>query len=546
MGGEVSALEKARSAYRPRLPAVLAGGPGTVILKEGKSTESVADTDAIRAAFPRTFGRPAVRLERGSPDGTQRALAVGVVLSGGQAAGGHNVVTGLLDALKLAQPESRLFGFMGGPRGILEGDYRELTADYVEPFRNTGGFDMIGSGRDKIETAEQLETCRQTCEKLGLDGLVVVGGDDSNTNAAVLAEYFVERGGATAVVGVPKTMDGDLKGHGIECSFGFDSATKVYAELIGNISRDARSAKKYWHFIRLMGRSASHVTLECALQTRPNVALVGEEARAEGRTLDQIAMGIADVVRRRSENGQHYGVCLVSEGLIEFIPEMRRLIDELNRLLSDPAIEASLEEGPQQLESRLEAQNRGVFQGLPKAIRRQLLLDRDAHGNVRVSQIDTELLLVEKVRECLGRGSRFRAQNHFLGYEGRCVAPSNFDADYTYSLGSLAAALVAHRRTGYICGISGLSRPAERWAAIGVPLTSMMQLETRRAKATPVIGKALVSMDAAPFRAFASDRERFQLDDGYLYPGPIQYFGPEEVADRKTRTLELEYGDADG
>ena len=551
MSEGVSELERARAGYVPRLPVILQSGIAALEVEEGAATGAVRDAEAIRGHFPRTFGRPVVRFIRGSGARESRALRVGVVLSGGQAPGGHNVITGLFDALAQAHGDSKLFGFLGGPRGIFDERVEELTAERVGPYRNTGGFDLLGSGRDKIETDRQLADCRAACEKLALDGLVVVGGDDSNTNAAVLAEYFLKHGLPLSVVGVPKTIDGDLKGEQVEISFGFDTATKLYSELIGNICRDAKSAGKYWHFIKLMGRSASHVTLECALQTRANIALIGEEIEARGQTLQQVVDQIVEVIRRRTASGRHHGVCLVAEGLIEFIPEMRALIAELNRIVSaeDAAIDAlgSQAEKAALLGQRLSPAGAQVFASLSDKIRRQLLLDRDSHGNVQVSKIDTEQLLIDGVKQRLERGSfqgRFQVQPHFLGYEGRCAAPSNFDADYTYSLGRLAAALIAFGKTGYICCVGNLVQDPQRWEALGVPLTSMMQLDQRKGKPTPVIGKALVQLDGAPFRKFAESREAWATDDRYRYPGPIQYFGPSDVSGRATRTLLLERGGA--
>lgn len=553
MTSERSALDRARAEYAPRLPRILREGFDALAFHEAGASQAAQDAEEIARRFPRTYGRPYLELGRGAAPADRRPLAVGVVLSGGQAPGGHNVITGLFDALAGWHRDSRLYGFLGGPRGILEQQQRLLDAATIARFRNTGGFDMIRSGRDKIETAEQLAACRATCEAMGLDGLVVIGGDDSNTNAAVLAEYFEEHGVATRVAGVPKTIDGDLKGERVECSFGFDTATKLYAELVGNICRDARSAAKYWHFVRLMGRSASHVTLECALRTRPNVALIGEEVRERGATLDDVARQIADVVRRRAEAGREYGVCLVPEGLIEFVPEIRSLIAEVNDLLSGPAAEL---EAPGDfagkrdfIHGRLGKRNGEVFLGLPEKIQQQFLLDRDAHGNVQVSQIDTELLLTAKVGHLLDAWSadgryhgKFRFQNHFFGYEGRCASPSNFDADYTYSLGHVAAALVALGRTGYICSVRNLHATADQWQAGAVPLTSMMQMETRKGRPTPVIAKALVRTDAEPFLSFAAEREGWEVEDAYLFPGAIQYFGPAEVSESRTRTLALERG----
>jgi len=543
----ISPLEEARLAYRPHLPAALRDGIARVGIEEREA--DVPDA-AIRERFPHTSGRPAVRLVPGPGPLARRPLRVGVVLGGGQAPGGHNVVAGLVDALDGFEPKSTLIGFLGGPKGILTSRYRELPRAAVDPYRNTGGFDLLGSGRDKIETVEQLEACRTTCRSLALDGLVVVGGDDSNTNAATLAEHFLAHGLATAVVGVPKTIDGDMKGGGIEASFGFDTATKVYAELIGNIARDARSAGKYWHFVRLMGRSASHVTLECALRTRPNVALIAEEVEERGQTLAEVVAHVAEVVRRRAEAGRSYGVCLVPEGLIEFVPEMRALIGELNAVLhgeGDTSPETTLAARAAFVRERLPIAQRSTFDSLPPRIREQLLLDRDAHGNVQVSKIDTEALLVDGVAARIGAWKAegkfpgtFHAQAHFFGYEGRCAAPSNFDADYTYALGHVAAALVAFGRTGYLSAVRGLALPHERWSACAVPLTSLLGMELRKGRSVPVIGKALVRTDGPVFRAFAAERERWAIEDAYLFPGAIQYFGPQEVAGRGPLSLELE------
>lgn len=548
---ELSALARARAAYSPRFPSILGEPLPSIAVEEGPPTTAVADAGAIRERFPVTYGRPLVDLVPGGGPGAPRRLAAGVVLSGGQAPGGHNVIAGLLDGLRAIHPDSELYGFLGGPKGIFTARYERLTPERLPDYRNTGGFDLLGSGRDKIETPEQFASCREVCDKLGLDGLVVVGGDDSNTNAALLAEYFSKEGCATAVLGVPKTIDGDLKGEHVEVSFGFDTATKVYSELIGNICRDARSAGKYWHFIRLMGRSASHVTLECALQTHVNVALIGEEVRKRQLTLRQIGEYVASVVRRRAQEGRPYGVLLVPEGLIEFVPEMRALIDELNGLLHDRQKEFEALGSPGErtgfVESRLEAGALETFRSLPERIREQLVLDRDAHGNVKVSQIDTERLLVELVasrvsawREQGSFRGEFQVQGHFFGYEGRCAQPTNFDADYTYSLGRLAAVLAALGRTGYLCSIRGLAGPTEDWRPTGVPLTSMMQIETRKGKQAPVIAKALVRLEDEPFRVFASTRERWEIEDDYVYPGAIQYFGPTEVTDRPPVSLTLE------
>ena len=540
-----SPLDAARAAYLPRVPPVLGAGLGRAAFV---AVGPVGSWDEeIRALFPRTYGGPLLLLEE-QPGAlpSPEPLHAGVVLSGGQAPGGHNVIAGLLDGLLALHRGSRLTGFLGGPRGVVRGHCRELSAAEIAPYRNSGGFDLLGSGRDKIETDEALAACRATVERLGLTGLVVVGGDDSNTNAAVLAEYFLSHGLSTSVVGVPKTIDGDLKGDWVETSFGFDTATKVYSELIGNICRDAKSAGKYWHFVKLMGRSASHVTLECALQTHPNVALIGEEVAAAGRTLSEIVDDVAGVIRRRAENGRNYGVCLIPEGLIEFIPEMRRLIDALNQVLAGPDAPSSADPDP--IAQRLPPAERQLFDALPGVVREQLVADRDAHGNVQVSRIDTERLLILEVEARIAAWKRaglfpakFAVQGHFFGYEGRCALPSDFDADYTYGVGRLAAALLGARVTGYICALGGLAQAPESWVPTAVPLTSMLQMESRRGRRVPVIGKALVRLDQAPFAAFATAREAWAVEDAYRYPGPIQYFGPAELTRATTETLRLEH-----
>lgn len=551
MNMEISALERARLSYEPRLPAILQRGIRKIAVVEAGASRPPADADAIRKDFPKTCGQPLLRFVEGSGPKEAKPLRVGVVLSGGQAPGGHNVIIGLFDALKRFHGDARLFGFRGGPKGILTGKYEELGKDVLDRYRNTGGFDLIGSGRDKIETPEQQAQCAETTKKLGLDGLVVIGGDDSNTNAAVIAEHFVANGIPAAVVGVPKTIDGDMKSEEIEASFGFDTATKLYAELIGNICRDAKSAGKYWHFVKLMGRSASHVTLECALQTRPNVALVAEEVQAQNLSLRAIVDRIAEVVRARAQAGRHYGVVLVPEGLVEFVPEMKTLISELNVILhEDAAYFSSLttfSDRQEFLAKKLTKESSYVFSYLPARIQRQLLEDRDAHGNVQVSKIDTEQLLLEQVSEQIGEWvskgqfpGKFQGLHHFLGYEGRCAPPSNFDADYTYALGQVSAALVAFGKTGCMASVRNLVGPRGEWAAGGVPLTSLMRVEKRKGKAVPVVAKALVRLDGGPFRAFAEARGLWEREDGYLYPGPIQYFGPPEVSDAVTKTLALE------
>jgi len=546
MADAASAFELARLGYEPKLPDVLRGGD--VVAEDGARPPEGADAAAIRERFPRTFDAPAVVLRPGRP-GERGPVRAGVVLSGGQAPGGHNVLAGLLDGLRAIHPGSSLIGFLGGPRGILEDRALDLDAAALSRYRNTGGFDRIGSGRDKIETPEQIEAAARTCAARGLDGLVVVGGDDSNTNAAVLAEHFAAGGIATRVVGVPKTIDGDLKDDDVEISFGFDTATRVYAELIGNIARDAASAGKYWHVVKMMGRSASHVTLECALSVRPNLALIGEEVAARGTTLEGIVHGIADAVARRAAAGRRHGVCLVPEGLIEFVPEMRALIDRLNAALAGPAGEADGSAREAAVRAGLEPGLARLFDALPDGIRAQLLLDRDSHGNVQVSKIDTDKLIVEMVGRELARRRRdggfsgsFSAQTHFLGYEGRCAAPTNFDADYTAALGRTAAHLVALGRTGLMAAVQGLVGAPATWTPVGVPVAARLHMERRKGRAVPVIRKALVDLDGAPFRAFAAERDRWILDDAYVYPGAIQYWGPEAVTEARPRTLVLERG----
>jgi pyrophosphate--fructose-6-phosphate 1-phosphotransferase len=526
---------------------VLAGGPVRAV--EGDAAIPPEDADAIRARFPSTFGAPRVELIPADTAGSPGPRKVGVVLSGGQAPGGHNVLCGLRDGLESIDPGSVLIGFLDGPGGVLADRTRVLDAAVLAPYRNTGGFDCIGSGRDKIESPEQLERSARTCRDHGLDGLVVVGGDDSNTNAAVLAEHFAAHGVPTRVIGVPKTIDGDLKTEDVEQSFGFDTATKVYAELIGNIARDAASARKYWHVVKLMGRSASHVTLECALATRVNLALIGEEVARDRTTLDALVARIADVVVERSEAGRDYGVCLVPEGLIEFVPEMRALIAALNRALAGRGAEPGDAERAAVVRQTLDEDARRLFDGLPRGIRDQLLLDRDSHGNVQVSKIETEKLLVDQVGRELARragaGSyrgRFSAQTHFLGYEGRCAAPSNFDADYCYALGRTAALLLADGRTGMMAAVRGLAGSASEWRPVGVPIPALLNLEERKGARKPVIRKALVDLDGPVFAAFAAHRDRWATADAYAYPGAIQYWGPAEVAEARTQTLSIERG----
>lgn len=552
---EPSPLQKARYKYQPKLPVALRAARGGAVLVRGGAALPSRDRDALRAAFPRTYGMPAVRLEAGKPAQAGAAQAgkprtVGVILSGGPAPGGHNVIAGLLDGLKAANASSRLIGFQGGPGGLVDDRAVEIDSGLMDRFRNTGGFDIIGSGRTKIETPEQFEKALATARKRGIDALVVIGGDDSNTNAAILAEFFAARGEPIAVIGVPKTIDGDLKNEAIEASFGFDTATKLYAELAGNIARDSASGRKYWHFVKLMGRSASHIALEVALQVRPNVALVSEEVEARGMSLSGIVGDIARAVAARAAKGENFGIALVPEGLIEFIPEMRALFTELNELLAaDGKGFAALDAERRQALAgeRLSAATAPLFRSLPAEIRKQLVWDRDPHGNVQVSRIETEKLLGAMVGERLGAMAKegtysgtYDWQAHFLGYEGRCAFPSNFDADYCYSLGATAFALLANGLSGYLASIRNLELPAERWEAGGVPLVSMMNMERRHGQDKPVIRKALVELEGAPFKAFAAAREAWALSSDYRVPGGIQYFGPAEIADRPTETLLLE------
>lgn len=548
--GEVSALERIRAEYQPKLPTVFAENGPWVTAVAGEKTGAVADAPAIAARFANTYGLPLITFVPGERR-TTGPVTAGVILSGGQAPGGHNVIAGLLDGLKALNPDSRLLGFLGGPSGLIEDKCRELTPEYVAAYRNTGGFDMIRSGRTKVETDAQFAAVAETCQKQGLDALIVIGGDDSNTNACLLAEYFLQNHIDVQVIGCPKTIDGDLKTAQVETSFGFATATRVYSELIGNIERDANSARKYWHFIRLMGRSASHITLECALQTHPNVTVISEEVAAEGRTLHGIAEEIAAVVRDRAAAGMNFGIALIPEGLIEFVPEIKALIRELNDLLAANAkLFKSLlspDEKLQFVNAKLSQASSQTFSSLPQGIQVQLLMDRDPHGNVQVSRIETEKLLVELVKGVLKEWQeagtytgKFSAQTHFFGYEGRCAPPCNFDADYCYSLGYTAAALIAAGKTGYMAAVRGLARPASEWTAGGVPLTMMMNMERRNDKDCPVIRKALVALGGKPFAEYAAHRAEWALGNGYVYPGPIQYFGPPELCDSPPFTLELE------
>ena len=539
-----SALQIARASYQPKLPA---GLKGAVKVKEGAPTQSVDNQEEIKKLFPNTYGMPLVEFVKGEEKNTAR-MNVGVILSGGQAPGGHNVITGLFDTLKSLNSENRLYGFILGPGGLVDHDYMELTADIIDEYRNTGGFDMIGSGRTKLEKEEQFEKGLEIIRQLDIKALVIIGGDDSNTNACVLAEYYAAKNYGVQVIGCPKTIDGDLKNDQIETSFGFDTATKVYSELIGNIERDCNSARKYWHFIKVMGRSASHIALECALQVQPNICLVSEEIEKEEKSLNDIVEYIAEIVAARAADGNNFGTVIIPEGLIEFIPAIKKLIAELNDILAKPEV-LSLDRSAQidYVKLNLSDENLAVFASLPTAVSRQLALNRDPHGNVQVSLIETEKLLSSMVAAKLERWKRkgkfvgnFAAQHHFFGYEGRCAAPSNFDADYCYALGTSAAQLIASGKTGYMAIVKNTTAPSDQWVAGGVPITMMMNMERRNGKMKPVIRKALVELDGKPFQAFAAVRDTWAHETAYVYPGPIQYWGPAEVCDQPTKTLQLE------
>ena len=544
-----SALQRIREEYQPKLPKAL---QGPVKIKQGKATESVADQEEIKSLFPNTYGLPVVEfVEDTNPERVEEPFNVGIILSGGQAPGGHNVVSGIFDGIKRLNRESRLYGFLMGPQGFVDHQYMELTAGIIKEYRNTGGFDIIGSGRTKLETPEQFDKGLKILEELNIRALVIIGGDDSNTNAAILAEYYKAKGVNVQVIGVPKTIDGDLKNEWIETSFGFDTASKVYSEMIGNIERDCNSAKKYWHFIKLMGRSASHIALECALETQPNICLISEEIAAKRMTLDNIVSYIAYVVSERAKIGWNFGTVLIPEGLIEFIPSMKALIHELNDVLAEHSEEvAALEELDRlrKVHSYLTPVNAELFKSLPKAIALQLTLDRDSHGNVQVSLIETERLISEMVEKRLDEmaeqglySGKFATQHHFFGYEGRCADPSNFDADYTYALGFNAAMLINAGLTGYMSSVRNLTAHTEEWIAGGIPITMMMNMERRHGKMKPVIQKALVNLNGKPYLKFASQRETCALNTLYQYPGPIQYFGPAEICDRPSMTLLLEH-----
>ena len=549
----LSPLQIERLKYQPKLPASLALGINSLELVEGDATQSVRDQEQIRNLFKNTYGKPVVTFKNSISMSVSEPRNVGVILSGGQAPGGHNVIAGLYDALKQANSANKLYGFLGGPSGIIDGKYVEFTDEFIDSYRNTGGFDIIGSGRTKLETEEQFQKSWEVCKKLNIKAVVIIGGDDSNTNAALLAEWFVKNNAGIQVIGCPKTIDGDLKNDQIEISFGFDTATKTYAELIGNIQRDANSAKKYWHFIKIMGRSASHVALEAALQTQPNITLISEEVEARKMSLEQIVNYMCDIIVRRADKGKNFGIAIIPEGLIEFIPEMKSMIANLNDIMAaletDPDFvnATTIREKFDIVENRLNPENAKVYNSLPVLIKSQLLADRDPHGNVQVSKIETEKLLIEMIEtrldELKSQGDyigKFSAQSHFFGYEGRCAFPSNFDADYCYSLGFNAFALINFGLTGYLSSIRNLTKPADEWIAGGAPLTMMMNMEKRHGEMKPVIQKALVELDGPVFKQLEENREDWAMNDRYLFPGAIQYFGPSCVCDITTCTLQLE------
>ena len=552
---KLSPLQKARYEYQPKLPGMLRNGISSICVKEGEATQSVADQDKIAALFPNTYGKKEITFVKGTNTSVAKKQVVGVILSGGQAPGGHNVVSGLYDALKATNKDNILIGFKGGPSGLTDDKYIVFDDEYIDQFRNTGGFDIIGSGRTKLETEEQFKVASEVCKKHGITAIVIIGGDDSNTNAAVLAEYFAAHNTGVQVIGCPKTIDGDLKNDDIECSFGFDTATKTYSELIGNIERDANSAKKYWHFIKVMGRSASHVALECALETQPNICLIGEEVAAKKMSLSQIANQIADSVVARSNKGMNFGVAIIPEGIVEFVPEFGKLIAEINELLAGAKADefnalATWADKYAFIEQGLTKESMAVFALLPESIQQQLFLERDPHGNVQVSLIESEKLFAElvgnvlKERKAKGEfNGKFGTQHHFFGYEGRCAFPSNFDADYCYSLGYNAFMLIQYGFNGYLSKVSNLSKPADQWVAGGMPITKMMNIERRHGEDKPVIRKALVELDGAPFKYFEAHRAEWAVETCFTFPGAIQYYGPAEVCDLTTRTLALEKGE---
>ena len=548
----LSPLQIERLKYQPKLPSSLASGINHLQSIEGSATQSVANQDEIKALFKNTYGKPTVTFQTTTDTTSSSLRNVGVILSGGQAPGGHNVIAGLYDALKQANPSNNLYGFLGGPSGIIEGKYVEFNDEFINDYRNTGGFDIIGSGRTKLETEEQFQSAWEVCKKLNISAVVIIGGDDSNTNAALLAEWFVAHNAGIQVIGCPKTIDGDLKNEQIEISFGFDTATKTYGELIGNIERDANSAKKYWHFVKIMGRSASHVALEAALQTQPNITLISEEVEQRKMSLSSIIDYMTDIIVKRSEMGKNFGIAVIPEGLIEFVPELKTMIANLNDIMPSLEKDSKYSNGTDAekiaiIENSLSSENSSVFKSLPALIKSQLLMDRDPHGNVQVSKIETEKLLISMIEARLSElkkagkySGKFSTQSHFFGYEGRCAFPSNFDADYCYSLGFNAFALINFGLTGYLSSVRNLTEPANDWIAGGVPLTMMMNMERRHGEMKPVIKKALVELDGPVFKKLEANREDWALNDRYLFPGAIQYFGPSSVCDITTVTLQLE------
>ncbi|MCI6515356.1 MAG: diphosphate--fructose-6-phosphate 1-phosphotransferase [Bulleidia sp.] len=552
---KLSPLQTARYQYSPKLPGMLRNGIAEISVKEGEATQSVADQEKIKALFPNTYGKKEIVFEKGANTSEAKKQVVGVILSGGQAPGGHNVICGLYDALKATDKENVLYGFKNGPSGLLDDDYLIFDDEYIDAYRNTGGFDIIGSGRTKLESEDQFAVAAEVCKKHGITAIVIIGGDDSNTNAAVLAEYFAAHNTGVQVIGCPKTIDGDLKNEDIECSFGFDTATKTYSEVIGNIERDANSAKKYWHFVKVMGRSASHVALECALETQPNVCLISEEVAAKKMSLSQIADYIADSVEKRAANGMNFGVAIIPEGVVEFVPEFSALIKEINELLAGSKTEEfnalpTWKDKYAFIEKGLTPESMAVFAILPETIQQQLFLERDPHGNVQVSLIESEklfsALVKNKLDERKAAGTykgKFSALHHFFGYEGRCAFPSNFDADYCYSLGYNAFMLIQYGYNGYLSKVSNLSKPAEEWVAGGMPITKMMNMERRNGEDKPVIKKALVDLEGKPFKYFEAHRDEWAVETAFTYPGAIQYYGPAEVCDLTTRTLALEKGE---
>ena len=552
---KLSPLQTARYQYSPKLPGMLRNGIAEISVKEGEATQSVADQEKIKALFPNTYGKKEIVFEKGANTSEAKKQVVGVILSGGQAPGGHNVICGLYDALKATDKENVLYGFKNGPSGLLDDDYLIFDDEYIDAYRNTGGFDIIGSGRTKLESEDQFAVAAEVCKKHGITAIVIIGGDDSNTNAAVLAEYFAAHNTGVQVIGCPKTIDGDLKNEDIECSFGFDTATKTYSEVIGNIERDANSAKKYWHFVKVMGRSASHVALECALETQPNVCLISEEVAAKKMSLSQIADYIADSVEKRAANGMNFGVAIIPEGVVEFVPEFSALIKEINELLVGSKTEEfnalpTWKDKYAFIEKGLTPESMAVFAILPETIQQQLFLERDPHGNVQVSLIESEklfsALVKNKLDERKAAGTykgKFSALHHFFGYEGRCAFPSNFDADYCYSLGYNAFMLIQYGYNGYLSKVSNLSKPAEEWVAGGMPITKMMNMERRNGEDKPVIKKALVDLEGKPFKYFEAHRDEWAVETAFTYPGAIQYYGPAEGCDLTTRTLALEKGE---